>query len=208
MRHLVVIMTELQDFNSYQTTSGIWIKVRPLWSQDAPYLVDLFENMGSESRYNRFLQSLDEVDLDLIWSEAEQIAENVKTVSYGLLAFVDLPERDSALVGAARYVRLSPTRAEVAVSVRDDMQRKGIGTEMMRLLIAHAKKQGIEQLVGTVQNGNAPMWAVLKKLDHRVESHPDSSYSEMIIHLCESAHRREDCLDAAADYSPEPQLTW
>lgn len=208
MRHVVNNMVKLQEINSYQTGSGLWIHVRSLLPQDAPYLVDLFENMGSESRYNRFLQPLDQVDMDYVWTEAEQIAEKVATVSYGLVAFVDMPERDNVPVGVVRYVELTATRAEIAVSVRDDMQRKGIGTELMRLLFLHAKIRGIEQLVGTVQNSNAPMWAMLKKLNYRVEHQSEGSYSEIIIHLHESAHRREDYLDAAADYSPEPQLSW
>jgi acetyltransferase len=208
MRHKVISMIVQEEFNTYQTSSGLWIHVRPLMPQDAPYLVDLFENMGSASRYSRFLQPLDQVDLDIVWSEAEQIVEKVPATSYGVLAFVDLPERDDAPVAAARYVRLSPTRAEIAVSVRDDMQHKGIGTELMRLLTIRAGEEGIEQLVGTVQNSNAPMWAMLKKLDYRVESRSEGTYSEIIIHLRESAHRREDYLDAAADYSPEPQLVW
>lgn len=201
-------MVELQELQSYQTRSGLWIQVRPLMPKDAPYLVDLFENMGSESRYNRFLQSLDQVDLDLVWTEAEQIAEKVNTASYGLVAFVDMSEREDVPVGAARYVNLSSTRAEIAVSVRDDMQHKGIGTELMRLLILHAKSQGIEQLVGTVQNSNTSMWAMLKKLNYRLEHQSEGSYSEIIIHLHESANRQKDYLDAAADYSPEPQLSW
>lgn len=201
-------MVELQEINSYQTRSGLRIQVRRLLPQDAPYLVDLFENMGSESRYNRFLRPIDQIDIDLMWTEAEQIAENVNTASFGLVAFVDMSERDDVPVGAARYVELSSTRAEIAVSVRDDMQHKGIGTELMRLLILHAKEQGIEQLVGTVQNSNAPMWAMLKKLDYRVEHQSEGSYSEIIIHLHDSANRRKDYLDAAADYSPEPQLSW
>lgn len=174
--------------------------------QDAPYLVDLFENMGSNSRYNRFLQPVDQVDMEVVWTEAKQIAEKVN--SYGLVAFVDMPERDDVLVGAARFVSLSPTRAEMAVSVRDDMQHKGIGTELMRLLIEHAASVGINQLVGTVQNSNKPMLAMLKKLGYRLEFQPEGSYSVVFVHLNESLNRREDCQDAAADYSPEPQIMW
>ena len=176
MRHVVNNMVKLQEINSYQTGSGLWIHVRSLLPQDAPYLVDLFENMGSESRYNRFLQPLDQVDMDYVWTEAEQIAEKVATVSYGLVAFVDMPERDDVPVGAARYVELTTSRAEIAVSVRDDMQRKGIGTEMMRLLILHAKIRGIEQLVGTVQNSIADMSAVVHKMDLPKEQQSEAVY--------------------------------
>ncbi|HMT21851.1 MAG TPA: hypothetical protein PKE20_11515, partial [Promineifilum sp.] len=90
-------------FTSFETKTGIPVHVRPLVPQDAPFLVDLFENMGSESRYSRFLQPADHVDIDRIWIEAEHIAEGVVAGSYGLVAFVDLPEREDVPAGAARY---------------------------------------------------------------------------------------------------------
>lgn len=195
-------------FTSFETKTGMRVHVRPLMPQDAPFLVDLFENMGSESRYSRFLQPADHVDIDRIWTEAEHIAGDVVAGSYGLVAFVDLPERDGVPVGAARYVKLSPARAELAVSVRDDMQGVGIGTNLLQRLIIHAVEQGIEQLLGTVHNGNAVMWAMLGKLEYRLERRPEGSYSVITIHLRDLDSRLEDWLDAAADFSPEPQIIW
>lgn len=52
-------------------------------AKDAPYLVDLFEHMSSESRYNRFMQAIDHIDIDRIWSEAEHIAHLIDGDSYG-----------------------------------------------------------------------------------------------------------------------------
>ena len=160
MRHVVNNMVKLQEINSYQTGSGLWIHVRSLLPQDAPYLVDLFENMGSESRYNRFLQPLDQVDMDYVWTEAEQIAEKVATVSYGLVAFVDMPERDNVPVGVVRYVELTATRAEIAVSVRDDMQRRGIGSEWLKYITEKARQEGIRRLVATFRAENRGVWAL------------------------------------------------
>lgn len=193
---------------SFVTNTGVNIYVRPLRAADAPYLVDLFEHMGTESRYNRFLQSTDNVGMDRIWSEAENIAYLTDGRSYGVIAFSDLPEREHAPVAAARYVLISAQQAEIAVSVRDDMQHMGIGTELLRIVIEHATERGIEQLVGTVQNSNAPMWAVLKKLGHRLERYPEGSYSYIVFHINETAGRLEDWMDTAADFSPEPQIIW
>lgn len=201
-------MSNQDSFDSFETKTGMPARVRPLTPQDAPFLVDLFENMGSESRYSRFLQPADHVDIDRVWTEAEQIAGGVAVGSYGLVAFIDLPERDGVPAGAARYVKISPARAELAVSVRDDMQNIGIGTNLLQRLIMHAADHGIEQLLGTVQNSNKAMWAMLNKLGHRVERQPEGGYSIVTIHVRDSASRLEDWLDAAADFSPEPQIIW
>ncbi len=201
-------MRDENTHETFQTKSGLTVRVRPLGPDDAPYLVDLFEHMSSESRYSRFMQSADHVSMERIWSEAEQIAHLVESASFGLVAFADLPGRDNAPVGAARYVELNPLQAEIAVSVRDDLHRQGIGTNLLRLLIQYAANEGYEQLLGTVQNSNAGMWTMLRKLNYRLERQPEGNYSLITIHINEPKSRAKDWLDAAADFSPEPQIIW
>lgn len=201
-------MVKTTFFDSFETKTGILVRVRPLTSEDAPFLVDLFEHMGSESRYNRFMQPADNVDIDRVWVEAERIALQTNGESCGVIAFADTLDRSDTPVGAARFVRVTSQQAEIAVSVRDDMQHMGIGTNLLRLLIRLAAEQGIDQLFGTIQNSNASMWAMLKKIGHRLERQPEGSYSIVTIHIHEAASHVEDWLDTAADYSPEPQIIW
>lgn len=201
-------MANYTYIDSFETRTGIIINVRPLLAEDAPYLVDLFEHMGSESRYNRFMQAVDNVGIDQVWVEAERIAKQTNGQSCGLVAFADMTDRKDTPVGAARFVKLSSHQAEIAVSVRDDMQHMGIGTHLLNMLIKLAAEQGIDQLFGTIQNSNASMWAMLKKLGHRMERQPEGSYSIVTIHVHETSSHVEDWLDTAADYSPEPQIIW
>lgn len=201
-------MAKQSYIDTFETKTGILVRVRPLSIDDAPFLVDLFEHMSSESRYNRFMQSVDNVDIDRVWSEAERIALLTNGESYGIIAFADTPNRSDTPVGAARFVKITSQQAEIAVSVRDDMQQLGIGTHLMRLLIQLAAEQGIDQLFGTIQNSNAPMWAMLKKLGLRLARQSEGSYSIVTIHINETASHLEDWLDTAADYSPEPQIIW
>lgn len=201
-------MRDENTLETLQTKTGLTVRVRHLGPEDAPYLVDLFEHMGSESRYNRFMQPADHVPIERIWSEAERIARLVETTSEGLIAFADLPDRGDVPIGAARYVTLNPLQAEIAISVRDDLHHQGIGSILMRLLIQHAHEAGYEQLLGTVQNSNAAMWAMLRNLNYRLERQPEGNSSLITIHIREPKSRAKDWLDAAADFSPEPQIIW
>lgn len=202
------LLNDLLMEDTFETKTGLIIKVRPLVPEDAPYLVDLFENMGAESRYRRFMQPVEQIDMDRIWTEAESIAQGIAGENFGLVAFVDLPERVHVPVAGARYVKLSSAQAEIAVSVRDDMQNMGIGTQIMRLLVLHAAANDVDQLVGTIQNNNTAIWTMLGKLGYRLERQSEGSYSLITLHVRESASRIEDLLDTAADYSPEPQIVW
>jgi len=186
------------------TKNGSPVRVRPLDPEDAPYLVDLFENMGEDSRYRRFLQTVGKPDMDRVWTVAEQIAEDAIVNSRGLIAFCDRAERPDVPVAAARFVILNSTQAEISISVRDDMQGIGVGTQLLGLLIDVAKARGINRLVGLVQNDNMAMWHMLKKQGYRMTRQPDGTYTFMTLYL----DQPESPTDAAAEFSPESYLTW
>lgn len=159
----------------------IWF--RPLLPDDAPFLVEIFEQMSFQSRYSRFNQSLDEPDIERVWHEAEQIAQAVAVNSRGVIAFVDTPGRHDVPVGAARYVRIAADVAELAVSVRDDYQRQGIGRRLVELLIEQARRDGIRRLTALVQNDNKGIWAMLNHLPVALERKTEGSYTEVSLDL-------------------------
>lgn len=201
-------MIDNHHIDTFTNRNGIDIRIRKLLPKDAPYLVDLFENMGADSRYHRFMEPLEHITVERVWTEAEKIAQGANGETYGLVAFVDTPERDNVPVGGARYVKLSRAQAEFAVSVRDDMQGTGIGTYLTRLLVAQASEDGLERLVGILLNDNVSMWRLLKNLGYRLESHPEGSYSLVALHIRESASHTQGWQDTADDFSPEPQIIW
>ncbi len=68
-----------------------------------------------------------------------------------------------AIVGGRRYIVTEPGVAEVAFSVADDWQGRGLGGRLMEHLIAIARQQGLRQLVAEVLSENTPMLAVFRK---------------------------------------------
>lgn len=168
---------------SFATRTGLKVRLRHIQPDDAPYLVDIFEHMGSDSRYRRFHQPVDNVSPARVWTEAERIAQADPETSDGLIAFADLPDEPDAPVAAARYIRLEPHVAEVAISVRDDLQNIGIGTQLLQLLAQEARAAGIHKLVGTVQNSNEPIWHILDHLSFAVRRAPQGAVSEIEVDL-------------------------
>ena len=170
--------------DSFETKTGLVVRVRPLLPQDAPYLVDIFEHMSANSRYSRFHQPLQNVSPERVWAEAEHIVHTKPQV--GFIAFADLPDRADAPVGAVRCVCLGDGVAETAVSVRDDMQNQGIATNLLGILAQEAKKQGVRKLVATVQNANKPIIRVLNRLPYNCTRHTIGSECELVLDLtCE-----------------------
>jgi GNAT superfamily N-acetyltransferase len=169
--------------DKFQTKDGQEVRVRRLVYDDAVYLVDIFEHMSSDSRYRRFHQTTDHLHPGRIWREAENIAHMDEARQGGLLAFADLPDRPNAPIGAARFVCLGEGRAETAVSVRDDMQNKGIGSALLKMLAEEARKHGIKQLVADVFNSNKGVIAILNKLPYIVTRKLEGVYSTIEIDL-------------------------
>jgi acetyltransferase len=178
---------------TFHTKDGILIGVRHLRYDDAVYLVGIFENMNADSRYQRYHQTIDHIHAGRIWQEAETIAHMDAKKQGGLIAFADLPENSNTPVGAARYVSLGDRRAETAVSIRDDMQGKGIGSQLLGLLAEEARHSGFQQLVAEVLNSNRGIMGVLKKLPYEITRETEGNYCVLTVHLDKF---KEGCIQA------------
>jgi acetyltransferase len=168
---------------TFCSKSGVEVWVRHIEPEDAPFLIDLFDHMGEESRYRRFNQPLETVTAERVQTEAQSIAQAVAINSLGLIVFTDLPGQRNAPVAAARYVLLNASEAEVALSVRDDMQNQGIGTRLLQLLIAEAKAAGLQRLVGIVQNDNEAVWGMLRHIAEPVDHILEGTSTAIVFHL-------------------------
>lgn len=173
--------------HTFFTKTGVQVYVRPIQPDDTPFLVDIFQHMGSESRYRRFLQAVDHVSEERIWQEAERIAHTDPQHSGSLLAFVDLPDAPQTPIAAARYVEMEPETAEIALSVRDDWQSMGIGTQLLKELVEIARRAGFVCLVGMIQNDNEAIKQVLRRLPYRVQFEAEGTISNIEVLLQETA---------------------
>jgi GNAT superfamily N-acetyltransferase len=188
-------MHEEEILYMFDTKDGQEIRVRGLRTDDAPHFVDIFENMGSDSRYNRFHQTADHLDPRRIQLEAEKIANIPSERQGGMIAFADLPGRRNVPVGAARYVCLGDGVAETAVSVRDDMQGKGIGAKLLRLITENARERGVRLLTADVLNSNKGIFAVLMKLPYRINCKSEGAYTVVEVVLTEPRTEGVGCCE-------------
>ena len=78
---------------------------------------------------------------------------------------------------------LRPGKAEVAFTVVDQYQGQGIGTELMRHLVAIARDAGLEELVAEVLPDNVPMLKVLEKSGLPLTTKPDADTITVVLGL-------------------------
>ena len=173
-------MVKLNEFISKQ---GRRIGVRQIRADEPHLLLDLFAHMSSESRYQRFLQTVDHLSTQRLWDEATHIAQQSEAGDVCLGGFVVDKGGQETLIGAARYVHVDDDSVEIALSIRDDYQNQGIGTGLLALLIAEARARGVRQVVATVQNDNERMLHLLHRLDMPVTRTVDGASSFFAIDL-------------------------
>jgi GNAT superfamily N-acetyltransferase len=116
------------------------VRVRPLLPQDAHLLDEVFDGLGSQSRYTRFHGPKPRLSP----SERAYLSATDERNHLALVAFDDAGHA----LGIARGVRLrdEPATAEVAAEVVDAWQRQGVGTELLRRLARRATAVGIGRL--------------------------------------------------------------
>jgi RimJ/RimL family protein N-acetyltransferase len=138
--------------------NGERIEIRALRPQDRDDLIAAVNRTSSESLYRRFFA------VRRHFSETEEsFYLNIDFVSH--VALVALAEENGrqSIVGGGRYVVSEPGQAEVAFTVVDNYQGKGLGAALLRHLAMIARRAGLRELVAYVLPDNRAMLRVFEK---------------------------------------------
>ena len=146
----------------FVTHQGVEVCIRTLDEEDTNHLIDLFAHLSARSRYQRFNRPLEHPEPERVRQGAEQLAHIPDGQGLALLAFA-LVDGAAAPVAVARYVRLSDTVAEPALTIRDDFQGQGLGTFLFQKLIAAAQAEQIQQFMANIQASNQPALRLIKQ---------------------------------------------
>lgn len=168
---------------TFEADDGLEVRVRRQGSEDAPLLVDLFQHLSPDSRYHRFHETLINPDPVLVKQEALRLASIDTKDGKAWLAFADLPGQPGAPIAGARYVRSGPAMAEVAVVVRDDLQRRGIGSRLMKFVFDQAAADGILKIQARFQANNQGVWQLFPYSPFHVTWELHGSEVDALFHL-------------------------
>lgn len=167
----------------FRLRDGLSVEVRPITRDDVGHLLAMFEHLSADTLYRRFHQSLEHISAEMLQQESEGIIVSATEHGRGWLAFADLPDEAEAVIGGARWAMLDENSAEIAMTIRDDCQGRGLGTHLLRLLIAEGRKAGLRRLIGYVYINNTPVWRMIRAcgLPYTVQS--EGAVSTVILEL-------------------------
>lgn len=142
---------------------GTPVTIRGARGDDRQRLVDFFDHLEPRTIYTRFFgyrKRLTDTELGAI--DANDFVS--RTI---LLATVGSGP-DETVIGAGSYVVDAasgdpPRRAEVAFTVEEDFQGRGLASALLRTLVDIARAHGLHELTAEVLAENAPMLAVFRR---------------------------------------------
>jgi acetyl coenzyme A synthetase (ADP forming)-like protein len=168
---------------------GSTLRLRAPATEDAGALLEFFAGLSDHSRYLRFHgfsalgPKLVEPVLEPDWRERGALVGSL----------------DGRIVALANWVRLrDPRAAEVAFTVGDELQRRGIGTRLLEQLAARASEVGIEEFVAEVLQENAAMLGVFREAGFTVSRAAEAGEVEIRLAITPTGGYRDQV--AARDH--------
>ena len=145
------VLVELRD--------GSRVRIRQGRRTDRELLVRGFEHLGAESRYRRFLTPMHALG-------ARTVRYMTELDHHDHEAMIALDERGKEGLGDAFYVRdrRRPDTAEVAVTVVDEWQGRGLGTLLLDVISARALDEGVGTFTALMLASNQAMMDLFERL--------------------------------------------
>jgi protein lysine acetyltransferase len=136
---------------------GTDLLLRPVLPGDRERLADSLERFSPETLHRRFLVGR------ALTERAKAYLFDVDYVDH--FVWVAVGRVDHLGVADARYIRSKddPTVAEVAFTVADSYQGRGVGTMLLGALAVAAHQSGVQRFSASVLEDNRPMRAILDR---------------------------------------------
>jgi acetyltransferase len=139
---------------------GTEVIIRAIRKSDKDVLQQIMRDVSAESRYFRFFCAKKQ----LTTQELRYFTEIDCDEHMGLI--VSLCDEDETPIAVGRYIKQTELEnagsAELALLVREDFQRQGIGNLLLEHLANIATTKGISEFVCFIMSENSKMQSLLK----------------------------------------------
>jgi acetyltransferase len=182
---------------SYKLNDNTEVLYRQIKSEDKKGIQEGFKFLSNNSIYTRFFSPLKRLTTKQLIHLTDVDQKNHLAWCVTSPAYPEIPG-----LGTCRFIRSKefPNTAEFAITVIDDFQNKGLGTEFLALLYILALFHDIKILKGSALNANLKLIKRFKNIGASISWHhgecdinipvfndynefPINRYSELFINL-------------------------
>ncbi|SBT37003.1 GNAT family N-acetyltransferase [Micromonospora auratinigra] len=152
------------------------VRLRPATADDLAGVVELHDACSARSRQRRYLSGAARPAP----ARLRRLLEPARGIT--LLATAG-PGGEAEPVVAMANLLGEGDEAEAALLVRDDWQRRGLGTALLRRLLGHAERAGYAAVLLHVQAENTPMLRAVRRLDRPTSVERDGGVLTVTVPL-------------------------
>ncbi|MFT6589530.1 MAG: acetyltransferase [Rhodoferax sp.] len=186
--HLAILPYPSQHEQLWPLQGGGEYTVRPIHPDDATLLQDFVRTLSTESRYFRFVSSMQELPATMLSRftlidydrEMALVAVNreVRTGANGKTT------ETSRIVGVSRYItNPDRTSCEFSLVVADDFKGRGLGSRLMLSIMDFAREKGLAEIEGLVLANNPGMLKLMRGLGFVVKPFVDDPDFKLVSQL-------------------------
>ena len=176
--HLAILPYPSQYEQTWPLPGGGEYTVRPIHPDDATMLQDFMRSLSPESRYFRFVSSMQELPASmlarftLIDYDCEMAL--VAVVHERSVGADGEPTELTRILGVSRYItNPDRTTCEFSLVVADDFKGKGLGSRLMLSIVEFAREKGLSEIQGLVLANNPNMLKLMRGLGFEIKPYPD-----------------------------------
>ncbi|MGZ5405002.1 MAG: N-acetyltransferase family protein [Nocardioides sp.] len=180
----------MDDLTPVHLRDGTEAFVVPLLPANREALRQEYEHLSRETRFSRFLSAVPNLSETML----HQLVDDVDGVDHVALVLLILSEDGTELpLGLARIIRYphDPTAADLAVTVVDDWQGRGVATALLDVLMRQRPK-GVERIITVIRSSNAASLAMLRRLGEVRVSQSESGTTHVVVELLGAVPRAPD----------------
>jgi len=139
---------------------GTRVILRPLGPGDGDRIAATFARLSKRSRALRYLGGKAEISP----GELRSLSDVDGEAHFALLACLEAAPDE--IIGIVRFLCFDqdPMRAEVAATVADEFQGRGVGRLLLTRLVEAARERGVSTFHCELAEGNAPALALLREV--------------------------------------------
>lgn len=150
---------------------GRVVHIRTMERADEAELAQAFHRLSADARYMRFMRAVLEPNVDLMRKTLASFPGK------GDAIVATIPAADGIdIVGSAMFFLMADaTSCEFAISVAGDFGGAGLGSTLMKALIATARGRGLKEMDGFVLSANQPMLRLAARMGFSLSRDPDDA---------------------------------
>lgn len=150
------------------------VTIRPIRPEDEPLVVKFHKTLSEQTVRQRYFHLL-KLDERIRHERLIRVCFNDYDREIALVAdYEDPKSREHEILAVGRLSRIHGTHdAEFAVIVNDQFQRRGLGAELLRLLVEVGRKEKLRRITADILSDNLEMQRISEKLGFRLNRDPD-----------------------------------